>query len=136
VDGGTLAGKLGKPLPIDFCIGVLTPVASALDYAHARGIVHRDVKPSNILLAHDGTPILSDFGLARITSSSNEDPVTRLTVAGTALGTPEYMAPEQVTNTDVGPAADIYALAVTLYEMLTGCLPHLAIRRSRCSCRA
>jgi serine/threonine protein kinase len=120
VDGGTLAGKLGKPLPIEDCISLLGPVASALDYAHAKGMVHRDVKPSNILLARDGSPILSDFGLVRMTASSSEDAATRLTATGTALGTPEYMAPEQVSSSEVGPAADVYAFAVMLFEMLTG----------------
>lgn len=123
VEGGTLASRLGKPLSVDECLTIAKPIASALDYAHSRGMVHRDVKPSNILMGADGTPILSDFGLARM-SHGEGDAVTRLTVTGMALGTPEYMAPEQIRGTNVGPPADIYALAAMLYEMLTGSVPH------------
>src|SRR5690242_2959689 len=79
VDGGTLADKLGKPLPLEECVRVATTVGQALDYAHARGMIHRDIKPSNILLARDGTPILSDFGLARITGGGDGDAPARLT---------------------------------------------------------
>jgi hypothetical protein len=74
----------------------------------------------------DGTPILSDFGLARMLGLSNDDAATRLTMSGTTLGTAEYMAPEQVSNSNVGPAADIYAFAVIIYEMLTGSVPYSA----------
>jgi serine/threonine protein kinase len=126
VDGGTLADKLGKPLPLDECVRIAATVGQALDYAHGRGMIHRDIKPSNILLARDGTPILSDFGLARMTGAADGETPARLTATGMALGTPEYMAPEQVTSSVVGPAADIYALAVTLYEMLTGTVPYTA----------
>jgi len=125
IDGGTLASRLGKPLPIDYCIEISKAIASALDYAHSRGMIHRDVKPSNILLTPDGTPILADFGLARMVGS-NPVPGVRLTISGAALGTPEYMAPEQVINKDVSPAVDIYALSVILYEMLTGGIPYSA----------
>jgi serine/threonine-protein kinase len=126
VDGGTLADQLGKPLPADYCLGILRSVGSALDYAHARGLVHRDVKPSNILLARDGTPVLSDFGLARMMASPDQSTARRLTVTGTAVGTPEYMAPEQASEGEAGPAADLYSLAVVLYEMLTGSVPYTA----------
>src|SRR6185369_8611683 len=125
VDGGTLAEKLGKPLPVEYCLHIAKPIASALDYAHARGVIHRNVKPANILMTRDGTPILSDFGLARMAGGTGAaNAATRLTVAGTSLGTPEYMAPEQIKDSDVEPSADIYALAVILYEMLTGTLPY------------
>jgi hypothetical protein len=126
VDGGTLADKLGTPIALDECVRIATIVGQALDYAHSRGMIHRDIKPSNILLARDGTPILSDFGLARMTGVADGEAPARLTASGTALGTPEYMAPEQVTSSAVGPPADIYALAVTLYEMLTGTVPYTA----------
>lgn len=118
VDGGTLADAVGQPLSAEEALNLLRPVASALDYAHARGIVHRDVKPSNVLLHRDGTPVLSDFGLVHI-AGGNE----RLTATGMTVGTPEYMAPEQATGSQIGPSCDIYALAVILYEMLTGNVP-------------
>jgi serine/threonine protein kinase len=124
VDGGTLADKLGKPLPIEQCIDIVKAVASALDYAHSRGVIHRDVKPGNILLTRDGTPILSDFGLARMMGDGSQDAATRLTLGGNTVGTPEYMAPEQVSSSDVTPSADIYSLAIIVYEMLTGTLPY------------
>ncbi len=129
VEGGTLAGRLGKAMPVDECLRLIAPVAEALDYAHARGMIHRDVKPANILLGADGVPILSDFGLVRMQGAAvaaAAEARTRLTMAGGMLGTPEYMAPEQIESSDVGPAADIYALAVILYEMLTGTIPYAA----------
>jgi serine/threonine-protein kinase len=126
VDGGTLADQLGKPLPIGYCLGILRAVGSALDYAHSRDLLHRDVKPSNILLTRDGTPVLSDFGLARMMTAPGQSAANRLTVTGTAVGTPEYMAPEQASEGVAGPAADLYSLAVVLYEMLTGSVPYAA----------
>jgi serine/threonine protein kinase len=122
IEGGTLADQLGKSLPADYVAQVLGPIASALDYAHARGVVHRDLKPTNILLASDGTPILGDFGLALMMTASQQ----RLTQSGTILGTPEYMSPEQCEGADVTPSADIYALGVIAYEMLTGRVPFSA----------
>ena len=121
VDGGTLADQVGNALPVDYVVKVLTPIASALDYAHARDILHRDVKPSNILMARDGTPMLSDFGLAKMVGS-----MPRLTVSGATVGTPEYMAPEQGEGQTLGPAADQYSLAVVAYELLTGRVPFSA----------
>lgn len=122
VDGGTLADQLGRPLPVDYLVQMLGPVASALDYAHARGVLHRDIKPSNILLNREGTPVLSDFGLAKMMSAGRE----RLTQTGMILGTPEYMSPEQCSGDEVGPASDIYSLTVVAYEMLTGRPPFSA----------
>ena len=121
IDGGTLADQVGSPLPLDYTVKILTPIANALDYAHARGVLHRDVKPSNILLSRDSTPILSDFGLAKMIGSQ-----PRLTVSGATVGTPEYMAPEQGEGAVIGPAADQYALGVVAYEMLTGRVPFTA----------
>jgi len=122
VDGGTLADQLGKPLPLDYAVRMLGPVASALDYAHARDVVHRDVKPSNVLVARDGNVVVSDFGLARMLEGS----LPRLTQTGALVGTPEYMAPEQASGESAGPAADRYALAVVAYEMLVGAVPYSA----------
>jgi eukaryotic-like serine/threonine-protein kinase len=92
-------------------------IAEAVHAAHQHGIVHRDLKPGNILLTADGTPKLSDFGLAR-----HLEDAAGLTQSGAPLGTPGYMAPEQAEGKarDVGPAADIYALGAIFYELLTG----------------
>jgi serine/threonine-protein kinase len=89
VDSRPLSQQLGQPLPADYVCRLLRPIASALDYAHTRGVVHRGVEPSNILIAADTTPVLADFGLAQTLGS-----MPRLTRTGTLAGTPEYMAPE------------------------------------------
>ena len=115
VEGGTFAGELGKPIGLGRATKVLGPVAAALDYAHLRGVLHRDVKPSNILIAKDGTPVLGDFGLARMMATND-----RLTRLDSVVGTPEYMSPEQCASGDTGPASDQYALGVVAYEALTG----------------
>ena len=119
VEGGTLAQQMGKALPPEYVITTLRPVAAALDYAHARGIIHRDVKPSNILLGMSGSPVLGDFGLVKMVEGG-----PALTQTGTLIGTPAYMSPEQCTGRDVGPATDLYALGIIAYEMLTGKLPY------------
>src|SRR6266852_5282427 len=89
VEGGTLADRLGRPMELEETIKLLRPIASALDHAHAQGILHRDIKPPNILIHTDGTPVLADFGLAKMADSGR-----KLTASGTVLGTPEYMSPE------------------------------------------
>jgi cyclic di-GMP phosphodiesterase len=118
IDGGTLADRLGAPMDLEDVVRILRPIASALDHAHSSGILHRDIKPSNILIHRDGTPVLADFGLAR-----TEGMTRKLTAAGTIVGTPEYMSPEQIAGESIGPASDRYALAVVGYEMLTGRVP-------------
>ena len=116
IDGGTLADQLGSPLPLDYAMGILTPIAAALDYAHARGIVHRDIKPQNILMTRDGMPVLTDFGLAKIVG-----PGSGMTQAGSLMGTAEYIAPECAAGAEVaGPAADQYALGLIAYQLLVG----------------
>ena len=122
VDGGTLSDQLGSPLPMDYVANSLMPIASALDYAHSRSILHRDIKPTNILMTMDGTPVLGDFGLAKMMERSGPG----LTQSGMIVGTPEYMSPEQCSGEKIGPAADIYSLGVVAYQMLTGQLPFTA----------
>src|ERR1051326_3880004 len=119
VAGGSLAPKVKSgPLDRSAALAYLRGIGDALDYAHKHGIVHRDVKPANVLLGPDDNPILADFGLAKLMESSSIKSLT-----GVTTGTPAYMAPEQVTGSQVGPAADRYSLAVIAYEMLTGSLP-------------
>src|ERR1051326_8917729 len=122
IDGGTLTDQLGKPLPVEYAIEILTPIAAALDYAHSKGVLHRDVKPSNVLMERDGTPVLADFGLAKMMAPGH----TNLTGTGMIMGTPQYMAPEQCEGQELTPAADLYALGVVAYEMLTGRPPFIA----------
>ncbi len=119
VPGGSLADRLQRgPVDRQSAIAYLGGIAEALDYAHSLGIVHRDVKPANVLLGPDGAPILADFGLAKLMESSSIKSITGMTT-----GTPAYMAPEQVTGGEVGPAADRYSLATIAYELLTGAYP-------------
>jgi serine/threonine protein kinase len=96
---------------------IVSQVASALDYAHEQGFVHRDIKPDNILMRPDGSASLTDFGIVKAAEG------TRLTQTGTLLGTPEYMSPEQAQGADVGRGTDIYSLGVVTYEMLSGRVP-------------
>lgn len=125
---GSLANFLTADtlLPVEDVVAYLEQAASALDYAHQHGIVHRDVKPSNLLLHPDGRLMLGDFGIARPLNMA-ELPFTPttfeggdLTVSGAAMGTPEYMAPEQVRGDTVSAATDTYALGVVAYTMLAG----------------
>lgn len=120
--GGTLKQKLGKPLPWQQAVHLILPIAHALAFAHSQGIVHRDVKPANILTTLSGEPMLTDFGIAKILEEAEGQ---TLTGTGVGIGTPEYMAPEQWTGT-AGPQADIYSLGVVFYELVTGRKPYTA----------
>ncbi|GAB4440110.1 MAG: hypothetical protein Kow0031_22070 [Anaerolineae bacterium] len=114
----TLADRMATRLQTTEAARLIEQIAAALDHAHQAGIIHRDVKPGNVLLDGDWV-LLSDFGLAKIVADSSE-----LTGAGTGLGTPLYMSPEQARGTGVDHRTDIYALGIILYEMLTGQVPH------------
>ena len=123
--GGTLKEKLRGEGKISWqdATRLLLPVAKALAYAHDEEMIHRDVKPANILITRSGDPMLTDFGIAKII---DEKATMDLTGTRATVGTPEYMAPEQVTAKTVDHRADIYALGVVLYEMVTGRKPFQA----------
>ena len=132
VEGETLAARLERgPLPLEDALEVAIQVASALEAAHEAGVIHRDLKPGNIMLRPDGTAVVLDFGLARgAEGSSNQSELTQsptitspATMPGTILGTAAYMAPEQARGRMVDRRADIWAFGCVLYEMLTGARP-------------
>jgi eukaryotic-like serine/threonine-protein kinase len=104
-------------LSLDAVRAIMYHVGSALDYAHRRGVIHRDIKPGNILLDGDGDPVVTDFGIAKVAETPG------YTRVGTIVGTPTYMSPEQCMGYDVGPASDQYALGIVAYETLTGSPP-------------
>ncbi len=117
VEGEALDQRLRSRGPLEPAVAarLALDLARALAHAHALGVVHRDLKPANVLLTHDGRPLLGDFGLAK--DLERRDALTR---TGELLGTPAYMAPEQLDSTGVGPAADVYGLGATLFALLTG----------------
>ncbi|MGZ6970385.1 MAG: serine/threonine-protein kinase [Thermoanaerobaculia bacterium] len=121
VAGGSLKGHVTGPVPPALAVTWLSAIASALDHAHAKGILHRDVKPGNVLMDSQGRLLLADFGLARSAEISSG-----LTATGAVLGTPLYMAPEQATGSVLDGRADQYALAVIAFELLAGRVPFSA----------
>ncbi|HEU4828560.1 MAG TPA: serine/threonine-protein kinase [Gemmatimonadales bacterium] len=123
VEGESLRERLAreKQLPVRDAVRIAAEVAGALDYAHRHGVIHRDVKPENILL-HDGRAVVADFGIALAASAAG----TRMTETGMSLGTPTYMSPEQAMGErTLGPPTDIYSLGCVLYEMLVGDPPFI-----------
>jgi hypothetical protein len=118
VEGGTLQETLGEPVPLERVVEIITQVGGALDYAHQEGIIHRDVKPSNVLMDKGEWALLSDFGLAKVVEAS-----VKLTETGAGIGTPAYIAPELGKGEPADERSDIYSLGIMLYEMLTGRVP-------------
>lgn len=118
VDGGDLRGRMRYGLEVGMAVDYLRTLASALEVAHRKEIVHRDLKPSNVLFRSDGTLLLSDFGIAKELNRESD-----LTVTGSAIGSPNYLSPEQARGMDVDARADIYSLGILFYEMLTGSKP-------------
>jgi serine/threonine protein kinase len=121
IDGGTLKDRIRGLVDCHQAIRWVMPIADALSYAHRSGVIHRDVKPSNILFDKEGHPILTDFGIAKVLENTG----TTLTGTGLGIGTPEYMAPEQWQGEAI-EESDQYALSVVLYELLTGQKPYTA----------
>jgi len=126
VQGESLRDRLDREsqLPVDDAIRIATEVASALDYAHRHGVIHRDIKPDNVLF-HDGRAMVADFGIALAWSRGEG---IRMTKSGVSLGTPQYMSPEQASGDHkLDPRTDVYALGVVLYEMLAGQPPFTGV---------
>ncbi len=117
LSGGPVLNRSLGAGDLAFCLRVTREMALALDYAHKRGVIHRDIKPDNILLRDDGAAVLSDFGIARAQDNK------RMTMTGTILGTPHYMAPEQASGAPVDGRADLYSLGIVFHEMAVGAVP-------------
>jgi serine/threonine-protein kinase len=125
VEGESLRSRLNreKQLPVSDALRIVREAAQGLEYAHRHGVVHRDVKPENLLLTEDGTTLVADFGIARALGVAD----STLTQAGTSIGTAAYMSPEQAAGEpELSPRSDIYSLAIVLYEMLAGETPFAA----------
>lgn len=121
ISGGTLKQRIRQGSALEQPVAILRQIAVALGYAHARGFIHRDIKPANILFQEEGSAVLSDFGIAKDITSDEQ-----LTRMGFAIGTPEYMSPEQALGHAVDGRSDLYSLGVVFYEMLVGHKPFVA----------
>ena len=120
IEGPTLADLMDAGLDDSRIPNLLDQIAAGLDYAHGRGVIHRDIKPGNVLMTEDGRAVLADFGLAWLLEGAH------LTLSGGVIGTPEYMSPEQAAGEPIDYRSDVYALGVVLYEMLVGERPFVA----------
>lgn len=123
VEGETVTERLKRlgPLPLDDAMNIMLQTINGLDFAHVCGVVHRDIKPSNIMLTNEFRVKIADFGLAKLLEGD-----TQMTASGVAMGSPNYMSPEQARGEEADHRSDIYALGITLYQMLTGELPFTA----------
>lgn len=122
VDGGTLSDRIQKgPMSLADVEHFVRQIAPALDYAHRQSIIHRDIKPDNVLIDSENNALLSDFGIAKLLEEG-----TGLTVTGTMVGTPAYMSPEQAQGMSVTHRSDLYSLGIVVYEMITGTQPYKA----------
>ncbi|MBK8185481.1 MAG: protein kinase [Candidatus Competibacteraceae bacterium] len=119
--GDTLQHSIGSGLPLLESLTIIRAIASALDYAHHRNIIHRDIKPQNILFRENGNPVLTDFGIAKTLGGA-----TIMTRTGLSIGTPRYMSPEQIRGQAVDARSDLYSLGVLFYQMLTRNVPYAA----------
>lgn len=124
VQGETLKNSTGNPMDYHEAAKILAPIAEALGYAHKNHVIHRDVKPSNILIDTNGTPFLTDFGISKMINT--DDPTMSITSLGMVIGTPDYMAPEQAAGKPIDSRVDIYSLGVVFYELVTGRKPFRA----------
>ena len=119
--GGTVMRKGSPPLALKPALRCIREIAQALNYAHSKGFIHRDVKPDNILLREDGSCVLGDFGIARAAESG-----TMMTKTGSVVGTPHYMSPEQLRGRAIDGRADLYSLGVVFFQLVTGKVPYEA----------
>ena len=123
IPGGTLSSRMGKPMNYADAAAILAPVARALNYAHLQKVVHRDVKPANILINESGQALLSDFGILKLIEAEETQ---GLTGTGKIVGTPSYMSPEQIRGRQVDGRSDVYSLGIVFFEMVTGRKPYIA----------
>ena len=125
-EGGSLADRIRNgAIPLPEIEHIFDEVSSALDYAHRQNVIHRDIKPDNILIDHEGHSLLSDFGIVKLLENSAGATAT-LTESGGIIGTPAYMSPEQAQGLPLGPQSDIYSFGIVIYEMIVGAQPFSA----------
>lgn len=122
IDGGDLKMRMELPISPDTALDYLAKIGSGLDAAHKKGVVHRDIKPANIMFKDENTPLITDFGIAKQITATDND----LTSTGLFLGSPNYVSPEQADGIEIDGRADIYSLGCLFYEMLTGNKPYIS----------